>query len=240
MHVPERNCLRLRFSHWTLGVPLMQRYVVAKNQQIKRHFDGRWCQLRNKQLSQYTVVHVFTYLQSPGYCWKPLGDSDAEPTRCHIYQIFWDLGIPNHDISPHGRSKSKLRHHSYRCTNANVLKDQHERSWRYCMSFSYSRYMIEVYYVAYCNWTVKVHEVCTKKYSSGYQSVFVWHVGVLSAFTSYVLRTREHQIINEQKVCNEHVQCIQRGRERERERAQWDNTDLKCSKCGLTITCRVM
>lgn len=65
-------------------------------------------------------------------------------------------------------------------------------------------------------YTLKVHEVCTKKYSSGYQSVFVWHVGVLSAFTNYVLRTREHQIINEHIVCNEYVQCIQRGRERER------------------------
>lgn len=89
-------------------------------------------------------------------------------------------------------------------------------------------------------YTLKVHEVCTKKYSSGYQSVFVWHVGVLSAFTNYVLRTREHQIINEHIVCNEYVQCIQRGREREREKAQWDNTDLKFSKCGLTVTCRVM
>ncbi len=77
--------------------------------------------------------------------------------------------------------------------------------------------MIEVYYVAYCNWTIGVHEVCTKKYSSG-PSVFVWHVGVLLAFANNVLRTREHQIINEHLVCNKYVQYIQRGRERERER----------------------
>ena len=141
LHVPvERNCVRLRFSHWTLGVPLMQRYVVAKNQQIKRHFDGRWCQLRNKQLSQYTVAHVFTYLQSPGYCWiNHLVTVTLNPQGVIYTRSFGTLGYPNHDTSPHGRSKSKLRHHSYRCTNANVWKDQHERSWRYCMSCSYSK-----------------------------------------------------------------------------------------------------